>query len=94
MSALPPKADIRARDQDVSFGPIADIHPFIWILSKPGIDRYDLDEIFAVFAGPLAISVRCSLQWLSKVFASSISRFWSRSSHPFYRQQQPMKRAL
>ena len=26
MSALPPKADIRPRDQDVRFGPIGDIH--------------------------------------------------------------------
>jgi hypothetical protein len=25
MSALPPKADIRPRDQDVCFGPLADI---------------------------------------------------------------------
>jgi hypothetical protein len=75
MSALPPKADIRARDQDVSFGPIADIHPFIWILSKPGIDRYDLDEIFAVFAGPLAISVRCFLQWLSRFLPRQLAVF-------------------
>jgi hypothetical protein len=27
MSALPPKADIRPRDQDVCFGPTADILP-------------------------------------------------------------------
>jgi hypothetical protein len=27
MSALPPKADIRPRDQDVCFGPLADMTP-------------------------------------------------------------------
>jgi hypothetical protein len=38
MSALPPKADIRSRDQDVCFGPMADIRraplPFLIPLGK------------------------------------------------------------
>ena len=39
MSALPPKADIRPRDQDVRFGPVAEVSVFNfvrWLCSGRG----------------------------------------------------------
>jgi hypothetical protein len=45
---------VRHGTLDVRFVPIADIHPFIWNLSEAGYCPLRLDEILAVFAGPLA----------------------------------------
>ena len=54
MSTLPPKADIRPRDQDVCFGPISDIAPIYSITSSAATKRGG-DELGAEHAHLLKI---------------------------------------